>query len=239
VRVVSVNAPLPFDVLPRRPTSFGQRRGLLTAITYIPPTRYLPRETPFQPTVLTQLLDVSLAWATNLHPKEKNDTVTHALVLVSKSLVPDGKTQFRAACLAAPNLTALDNYVVGVVDCVGHGKHGIAVLATTGRQGARFVRIPGPEIQELRVGRWHSKDAEEEDTKEFDFDDVLASIRQDRTRKVEPQVRNPEDFRNHFVFTLGNTFSLTELSREIKRLYCRSDIVLHFSDISYSRRESG
>jgi len=202
-----------------------QNRGIINAITYTPPSNILSTNETCPPNILTQLLDVTLAWATKDYQKTK-DKITHTLVLVSKTLVPQGIDKFREACKAAPNLSAVKEHVVAVVDCVGEGTHGIAVLVTTNEQRAAFQRIPGLEIQELRVGRWHAKEVEEVETKEFNFQDVLASIRQDGRKLAEASVAEGScKHRNHLVFALGNTYSLNSLSAEIKNKYLRADIV--------------
>jgi hypothetical protein len=202
-----------------------QNRGILTAITYTPPSKILPTNEACPPNVLTQLLDVTLAWATKDYQKT-NDKITHALVLVSKTLVPQGIDNFRQACSASPNLSAVKEHVVAVVDCVGDGTHGITALITTNEQRAAFQPIPGPELQELRVGRWHAKEVEQEETKEFNFQDVLASIRQNRKPFAgRPVAEGNCKHRNHLVIALGNMYSLTSLSTEIKKKYLRADIV--------------
>ena len=64
---------------------------------------------------------------------------------------------------------------MGVVDSVGEGAKGVSVLLASRSEDVSIDILEGVQNEVLRVGKWHAKDVETEDT--TSFEDILASIR--------------------------------------------------------------
>src|SRR5271169_2450044 len=99
------------DCLRRSDTSRSlQRRNLLTAVTNSPTilTKY-PQDTQPPPTVLPTLIDAALSWAAEAHSKE--DPPSHAIILVHKALIPQGRNELLDALGQSTRLGGLDAVV--------------------------------------------------------------------------------------------------------------------------------
>jgi hypothetical protein len=153
-------------------TPAGQRRTLLTAVTNSPTilTKY-PEDTQPPPTVLPALVDAAISWAAEPHTKE--DPPSHAIILVHKGLIPQGRDELLDALGQSTLLGGL-SALVGVVDTVGEGAKGVSVLLASKSEYVS-IDMEGVQNEVLRVGKWHAKDVETEET--MNFDDILASIR--------------------------------------------------------------
>jgi len=154
-------------------TRTQQKRTLLTAVTNSPTllTKY-PKDTQPPPTVLPGLVDAAISWASESHTTE--DPPSHAIILVHKALIPQGRDQLLDALGQSTRLVGL-NALVGVVDTVGEGAKGVSVLLASKSENVSIDTPEGVQNEVLRVGKWHAKDVETEDT--TSFDDILASIR--------------------------------------------------------------
>ena len=71
----------------------SNQRTLITAVTSSPTilNKY-PDDTQPPPTILPTIVDAGLAWASQTHNTE--DPPTYAIILISKALIPRGKTHF-------------------------------------------------------------------------------------------------------------------------------------------------
>jgi len=196
-----------------------QRRTLLTAVTNSPTllTQYGDDQPP--PEVISALVDAGFAWAEQGHRAE--DPPTHAVVLVSKALIPRGTAELLQGLGKARRLTGI-NALVGVVDTVAEGAKGVSVLLASRKEGVQIETLAGRPAKELRVGRWHAKDREE--NAPFDFDQAMASIRGGKS--VKPAERNPfENPPKDFVFALGEMESMNWEAAKINSRYPEADVV--------------
>jgi hypothetical protein len=196
-----------------------QRRTLISAVTNSPAllTQYGDDQPP--PEVISTLVDAAFAWAEQGH--RSKDPPTHAVVLVSKALIPRGKEELLQGLSQARRLAGL-NALIGVVDAVGEGAKGVSVFLATRQEGVQIETLTGLATKELRVGRWHAKDKDEKTP--FNFDQVMASIRGGES--MRPVERNPfEKPSNDFIFALGEMESMNKQAAKINSRYPSADVV--------------
>lgn len=196
-----------------------QQRTLLTAVTNSPTllTQYGDDQPP--PEVISTLVDAAFAWAEQGH--RFKDPPTHAVVLVSKALIPRGKEEILQGLSKARRLAGI-NAVIGVVDTVAEGAKGVSVLLASRKEGVQIETLAGLPTKELRVGRWHAKDKDEQAP--FNFDEVMASIRGGES--MRPVEKNPfENPANDFIFALGEMESMNKQAAKINSRYPSADVV--------------
>jgi hypothetical protein len=169
------------------------------------------------PHVVGTLVDVALAWAAQgHHPK---DPPTHAVVLVSKALIPNGTCRLLQGLSSSSRLAGLDA-LVGVVDTVGEGAKGVSVLLASHKERVQIDTMSGLLPMELRVGKWHAKDAEQ--NMPFNFEEVMASIRGGAS--VKPAQFSPTAPRD-FILALGGMETMSSQAPAINQRYPSADVV--------------
>jgi hypothetical protein len=201
------------------PFTRPQQRTLLTAVTNSPTllTQYGDDQPP--PEVISTLVDAAFAWAEQGH--RLKDPPTHAVVLVSKALIPRGKDELLQGLSKARRLAGI-NALIGVVDTVAEGAKGVSVLLASRKEGVQIETLTGVPPQELRVGRWHAKDRDEKTP--FNFDEVMASIRSGKSMKAVG--KNPfENASKDFIFALGEMESMNKEAAKINSRYPSADVV--------------
>src|SRR5208282_3005818 len=134
-------------------STLEQRRALITAVTNSPAilNKY-PDDTQPPPTILPTIVDAGLAWASQTH--NIDDPPAHAIILISKALIPRGKDPLLEALSQSNGLCGL-NALVGVVDTVGEGAKGISVLLASRSEEITIDTLKGVQSETLRVGKWH------------------------------------------------------------------------------------
>jgi hypothetical protein len=194
-----------------------QSRTLVTAVTYSPRVTIAdPRPPPAR--VVGSLVDAALSWANVDH--RSADPPSHAIILVSKELIPSGEVELVAALGRSEQLRGLDA-LVGVVDYMECGSKGASVLLASKSENVTIEQLSGVEEEVLRVGRWHAKDVEEDGP--FDFDNMIASIRgtEAPTVVVEPKSSSKKEL----VFTIGEAKSIQDQISCIRQTYPNATIV--------------
>jgi hypothetical protein len=204
------------QISPFRPR---QQRTLLTAVTNSPAllTQYGDDQPP--PEVISTLVDAAFAWAEQGH--RARDPPTHAVVLVSKALIPRGKEELLQGLSKTRRLTGI-NALIGVVDAIGEGAKGVSVLLASRKEGVQIETLAGLPPQELRVGRRRAKD--EDENTPFNFDEIMASIR--GRKSVKPVETNPfASAPRDFIFALGEIESMNNEASKINARYPSADVV--------------
>jgi len=209
--------------LRRRRDAAEQCRTLLTAVTNSPMilTKF-PEGTHPPPNAFATLVDTAIAWAEQGH--RHADPPTHAVVLVSKDLIPTGKDELLQGLGNSRRLPGLDS-LIGIVDTVGEGAKGVSVLLASREERIIIDALAGLPPRELRVGRWHAKDTEENIP--FNFADIIASIRGGPSVKPVETSSSPSDSRE-FIFALGDMETLSYEAARINLQYPSADIVSMF-----------
>ena len=215
---------------PRIYPSSVQRRRLLTAVTASPSLLENSKSASSTPSFVATIVDAAITWASQKH--KSTDPPSHAIVLINKTLLPEGKDQLAQALSESSKLSGLDA-LVGAVDSVGEGAKGVSVLLASCSESATIHTLRGPETDELRVGRWHAKDVEEEEEL-IDFKDVLAKIRGES--KVQPAIVTTNPLGRGFVFALGEMEAVNRQAGAINQMFPSADIVL---DLQSSLTEAG
>ena len=200
-----------------------QYRTLITAVTNSPMilTKF-PEGTHPPPKAFATLVDTAIAWAEQGH--RHTDPPTQAVVLVSKDLIPTGKDELLQGLSNSGRLPGLDS-LIGVVDTVGEGAKGVSVLLASREERVKIDTLAGLPPRELRVGRWHAKDTEENIP--FNFADIMASIRGGPSVKPVGTSSSPSDSRD-FIFALGDMETLSYEAARINLRYPSADIVSMF-----------
>ncbi len=193
-----------------------QRRNLLTAVTSSP--TLLRKSSDVKPE-LAVLVDAALAWASKSHTS--NDPPSHAVILIHKSFIPQGTDELLYALGESTQLCGL-NALVGVVDSVGEGAKGVSVLLASSSEAVTIKTLKGSSKEEVRVGRWHAKDAETETTP-MDFDKVMASIRGQPSSS--PAFIPPVSREREFVLAIGETEGTQSQAETISQMFPKADIV--------------
>jgi hypothetical protein len=203
-----------------RQPAFGQRRTLLTAVTSSPTilNKY-PNDTQPPPRVLPTIVDVGLAWASQAH--NENDPPTHAIILISKALIPRGRDELLQALGQSTRLCGL-NALVGAVDTVGEGAKGVSVLLASRSEGITIDTLKGVQNEVLRVGKWHAKDVE--DGESMNFDDILASMRGEKSVSVAAAPADSSPTKD-IVFVLGEMEAVQSQALAINEQYSSATIV--------------
>jgi hypothetical protein len=198
----------------------GQRRTLITAVTSSPTilNKY-PDDTQPPPTILPTIVDAGLAWASQTH--NIDDPPAHAIILISKALIPRGKDPLLEALGRSNRLCGL-NALVGVVDTVGEGAKGVSVLLASRNEEITIDTLKGVQTEAVRVGKWHAMDVEKDEA--INLDDILASMRGGATTTpvaARPNLSSTEDF----VFVLGEMEAVNSQTTTINQRYPSADIV--------------
>lgn len=198
-----------------------QRRTLLTAVTSSPTilNRY-PNDTQPPPTLLPTVVDAGLAWASQSH--NPNDPPTHAIILVSKALIPRGKDDLLQALSQSNRLCGL-NALVGAVDTVGEGAKGVSVLLASRSEGITIDTLKGVQNETLRVGKWHAKDVEKEET--INFDNILASMRGETDGSLTTAAKPDSSPTKETVFVLGEMEAVQNQALAINKKFPSAEIV--------------
>jgi hypothetical protein len=111
--------------------------------------------------------------------------------------------------------------VIGVVDYMESGSKGASVLLASKSENVTIEQLSGVEQEDLRVGRWHAKDVEEDGP--IDFDNMMASIRgtEAPTVVVEPK----SSLEQELVFIIGEAKSIQGQISGIRQTYPNATIV--------------
>jgi len=202
-------------------TRSGQRRTLLTAVTNSPTilTKY-PEDRQPPPTVLPALADAAISWAAEPHTKD--DPPSHAIILVHKALIPQGRDELLDALGQSTRLGGL-NALVGVVDTVGEGAKGVSVLLASKSEDVSIDTLEGVQNEVLRVGKWHAKDVETEET--MNFDDILASIRGGTNRSAAAPATGAPSSAGESVFVVGEMEALQTQAPLLNQRFPSANIV--------------
>ena len=207
----------------------GQRRPLLTAVTSSPKilTKYSDDIQP-PATILPTIVDSGLAWASQKH--NPDDPPAHAMILISKALIPRGKTELLGALGKSTRLCGL-NALVGVVDTVGEGAKGVSVLLGSRSEAITIHTLDGLPIEALRVGKWHAKDEEKSET--IDFDHVLASMRGETASGTPIPARPDSSATKDLVFVLGEMEAVNNQATAINQKFPAANIVWsHYAELT-------
>jgi hypothetical protein len=203
----------------RQPSLLQQRRTLVTAVTYSPRIIIPPSDPQPPPKVVGSLVDAAILWASRRQPQE--DPPTHAVILISKALIPTGEEELLQALSQSNSLRGL-NALVGVVDYIGDGAKGASVLLASKSENVTIERLKGVQKEDLRVGRWHAKDVEEEGP--IDFDNMMASI---RGTAASPVVVSPtsSSSESDLLFVLGEAEGIQGQVSVINQMFPKASIV--------------
>ena len=198
-----------------------QQRTLLTAVTSSPTilNKY-PEDTQPTATVLPTVIDAGLAWASQSH--NPDDPPTHALILVSKALIPRGKDELLQALGLSNRICGL-NALVGAIDTVGEGAKGVSVLLASRSEGVTLDTLKGVQNEALRVGKWHAKDVEKDES--IDFDNILASMRGDSSSSLATAAKADSSPTKETVFVLGEMEAVQKQAVPINSKFPSADIV--------------
>ena len=159
-------------------------------------------------------MDAAILWASRRHHPE--DPPTHAVILVSKALIPTGEEELLQALSQSDSLRSLDA-LVGVVDYVGDGAKGASVLLASKSENVTIERLKGVQKEDLRVGRWHAKEGP------IDFDDMMASI---RGTAASPVVVSPtSSSESDLLFVLGETEGIQGQVSVMNQMFPKASIV--------------
>jgi hypothetical protein len=190
----------------------------VTAVTYSPRIIIPPSDPQPPPKVVGSLVDAAILWASHRQPQE--DPPTHAIILVSKALIPTGEEELLQALSQSDSLRGLDA-LVGVVDYIGDGAKGASVLLASKSENVTIERLKGVQKEDLRVGRWHAKDVEEEGP--IDFDNMMASIRGTAASPVV--VSSTSSSESDLLFVLGETEGIQSQVSVINQMFPKASIV--------------
>jgi hypothetical protein len=169
--------------------------------------------------ILPNLIGSALAWASK--PHSRKDPATHAIVLIRKQVIPKGKDTLLKILRETQQLSSLD-VLVAVVDSIGSSPVGVSVLLASKSEKVSIKSLKGAKNDVLRVGKWHAKDTEEDES--MNFEDILASIRKGKEVPSAAESTS-ESIGRDLVFVLGEMEGVQNQASSINKEYPLADIV--------------